>query len=93
MPKIRKPRKRELIRNPRTLYALAIELMDCIDLYWTGDLSEAECREFINYTAQNHKLLAKNGTDINATVKLRIGQRRIELIDKFLDGYQLQLGK
>lgn len=91
MPRIRKPEKRELIRNPRTMKALAIELMDCIDLYWTGDISEIECREYINYTAKHHKLLAKGGTDLNPTIKGIIGQRRIELIEKFLEGYQLQL--
>lgn len=91
MPRIRKPEKRELIRNPRTMKALAIELMDCIDLYWCGDLSEAECKEFINYTARHHKLLSKGGTDLNPTVKSIIGTRRIELIEKFLENYQLQL--
>lgn len=91
MPKIRKPEKRELIRNPRTMKLLAIELMDCIDLYWTGDLSEAECRDYINYTAQHHKLLANGGSDLNPTIKAIIGQRRAKLIEKLLEGYQLQL--
>ncbi len=89
--KVRKPEKRELIRNPKTMKDLARELINCIDLYWCGDLTEVECKEYINYTARNHKLLAKNGTDINNTVKIIIGARRIELIEKFLEGYQLHL--
>lgn len=91
MSGVKKPEKRELIRNPKTMKDLAKEIMSCTDLYWCGDLSEAECREFINYTALHHKLLVKNGTDINPTVKIIIGRRRVELIEKFIEGYQLHL--
>lgn len=91
MGSVKKPEKRELIRNPKTMKDLAKEIINCIDLYWCGDITEAECREYINYTARHHKLLAKNGTDINPTVKIVIGARRVELLEKFLEGYQLQL--
>lgn len=79
------------IRNPRSLKLLAKEIIRITDDYWTGKIDESILRDYIHYVASNTKLLANNGTDLNITVKLAIGKKRIALVMKMLEGYQIRI--
>lgn len=79
------------IKNPKSVKALAKELIKICDLYWTGNESEEILKSYINYVARHNKLLENNGKELNRTIRTIIGKRRVALISIMLDGYQLQL--
>ena len=79
------------IRNPRSLKSLAKEIIRIADDYWTGKIDESILRDYIHHVANKTKLLANNGTDINITVKLAIGKKRMALVMEMLDGYQMRI--
>lgn len=80
----------DVIRHPKTVKELAAEIMKVIDAYWGREIKESELRDIIIYwaTHENNKLFA--GNELNSTITKIIGKRRIELVNKMLEGTQLE---
>lgn len=74
------------IKIPKTVVQLANEIKRSCDAYWNRELDENELRELVFAWSRNSKLLQDN--DINRSIKKIVGQKRVDLINKMLDGYQ-----
>lgn len=79
------------IKNPKSVQSLSCELKKICDSYWTGNESEPVLREYVHYVAKHNKLLENNGRDINRSIRTIIGKRRVALVLRMLEGYQLHL--
>lgn len=77
---------------PLTVKALADEIIRATNDYRARQLSNAELRELITWYAATVPGKLFNGADYNPTIKKIIGQRRIELLDTLLNGYQQRVG-
>lgn len=78
----------EFIRHPKTRAELAYELKKACDAYWGREISEIELKEIIYHWAlkENKKLFL--GQDINPTIKIKIGVKRLDLLNNMLEGFQ-----
>lgn len=79
----------DYIKNPKSIRSLSNELKKVCDAYWIGNESEQVLMEYVRHVARHNKLLENNGKDINRSVRTIIGKRRIDLVFRMLDGYQL----
>jgi uncharacterized protein (TIGR04540 family) len=81
----------EIIRNPRSIKALADELIEVCDGYWSRELTEERAKEFIIYWSKYEAKKLFKGKELNSTITKIIGKRRVELINKWLEGTQITL--
>lgn len=79
----------DIQRHPRSVVNLAKELKNLIDAYWSRDISEEQMREYVLYFAKYEKKKLFRANDYSPTIKQRVGKKRLEVIDKVLDGYQM----
>lgn len=81
----------DILKNPTTVKLLAAQIILACDEYIARKLSEKQLRELIFHYAAFHgtKLFSTKG--INPTIINRIGKKRLELLNIFLEGFQQRL--
>jgi len=82
----------DILKNPTTVKMLASQLITACDSYVTLKMTEKQFKELITHYASLHgkKLFSKDR--LNPTVALRIGKKRVELIQIMLSGFQMRFG-
>lgn len=88
---IRKEQKEfnmDILKNPTTVKLLASQIILACDNYIALKMSEKHFKELITHYASCHgkKLFSKDG--LNSTVAIRIGKKRVELVEIMLSGFQ-----
>ena len=81
----------DIIRNPKTVKDLAGEIIKVCDGYWSRNINENEAKDLINYWSKDEAIKLFKGKELNSTVTKIIGKRRVELINKWLEGTQIKL--
>jgi uncharacterized protein (TIGR04540 family) len=81
----------EIIRNPKSIKAMAEEIKKLCDGYWSRKISEAEAKEIVIYWSRSQGGKLFKATELNSTITKIIGMKRIVLINKWLDGTQIKL--
>lgn len=81
----------EILKNPRTIKDMATQIKFLCDGYWSRSISEKEAKEMVFYWGNHEGRKLFKGKDLNPTIKKIIGKRRIELVEKWLQGYQIKL--
>lgn len=79
----------DIIRNPKSIKSLANEIILVCDNYWSRQLSENEAKEFIVYWSKHEGIKLFKGKELNTTITKIIGKKRIELINEWLEGTQI----
>ncbi len=79
----------DIIKNPETIKSLAHEIKIVCDGYWSRQISEYDAKEYIIYWAVHEGKKLFKGNELNSTLSMIIGKRRIELINKWLEGTQI----
>lgn len=81
----------DILKNPTTVKLLANQIISACDNYIALKISEKQFKELIFHYASQHgkKLFSKNG--LNPTVTIRIGKKRVELVEIMLSGLQTKL--
>lgn len=70
---------------------LAKELIRLIDQYWARQINQKELQEAIYFYASSEGDKLFRASEINATVRDRVGKMRLKVIEKMLEGYQTKL--
>ena len=81
----------DILKNPTTVKSLAIQLIEACDAYIGLKMPEKQFKELITHYASQHgkKLFSHKG--LNPTIFIRIGKKRVELINIMLVGFQNKL--
>lgn len=81
----------DFIRHPKTRTELAAEIKKACDSYWGREITEAQLKEILYHWAlkENKKLF--QGQEINPTIKIKLGVKRLDLVNNMLDGLQNKL--
>ena len=81
----------DILKNPTTVKLLAIQLIEACDAYIASKMPEKQLKELIIHYASQHgkKLFSCNG--LNPTIIIRIGKKRVELVNIMLVGFQNKL--
>lgn len=79
-------KKPSFIALPKSVKALAEEIKKAVDFYWNREISEIELKEILWKWATTGKLL--RGNDYNPTILRLCGKKRMEVVDKLLEGYR-----
>lgn len=78
-----------VLKNPTTIKLLASQIIIACDDYISLKMPEKQFKELIMYYASQHgKKLFSNG-GLNPTIAIRIGKKRLGLINIMLSGFQL----
>ena len=80
----------DIIRNPKTVKDLANEIIKVCDGYWSRQIPEANAKEFITYWSKHEAIKLFKGKELNSTITKIIGKKRVDLLNKWLEGTQLQ---
>jgi uncharacterized protein (TIGR04540 family) len=78
----------KLMKHPKTIKDMAYEIRKAVDMYWARQISEIELKEILFFWATNEGKKLFKANDLNPTVKFLIGERREDLINKLLEGFQ-----
>lgn len=81
----------EFVKYPSSVKALAIEINKAVDAYWGRQIKEKELRELIFFWAENEPLKLFRASDFNPTIKQRVGSKRLAVVQKILEGFQMKL--
>ena len=81
----------DIIRNPKTVKALANEIIRVCDGYWAREIPEAIAKEFVVYLSRYEAIKLFKGKAFNTTITKIIGKNRIALINKWLEGTQVKV--
>lgn len=78
-----------VLKNPTTVKLLASQIIIACDDYISLKMPEKQFKELIMHYASQHgkKLFSKGG--LNPTIAIRIGKKRLELVNIMLSGFQL----
>lgn len=79
----------QFIRHPKTRYEMANEIKRVCDQYWANSISDTEFKELIlHYKTNVSEILFGDpiGKQINPTIEIKIGVKRLNLIKKVLNG-------
>jgi uncharacterized protein (TIGR04540 family) len=81
----------DILKNPATVKSLAIQLIEACDAYIASKMPEKQFKELITHYASQHgkKLFSHKG--LNPTIIIRIGKKRVELVNIMLVGFQNKL--
>jgi len=81
----------QYLSSPKSIKELGREIRKVCDDYWSRKLPEELAKKFIlNWASTEGKKLF-SGNDLNPTIKIVIGKKREELVNKFLEGTQYSL--
>jgi uncharacterized protein (TIGR04540 family) len=80
----------QYIKDPGTIKDLAFEIKKITDDYWGRRIHEASAKELIFYWSKYHGDKFFMGADLNPTVKIIIGKKRINLINLWLNETQIK---
>lgn len=78
--------KKDFIKMPKSVVQLADEIKRAVDMYWNRELKQIELKELVWCWASSGKLLKAD--DISSSIKKIIGKKRVDVIEKLLEGYQ-----
>lgn len=78
----------EIIRNPRNIKELANEIIKVCDGYWARQIPEGSAKEHVVYWSRHEGKKLFKAKEFNPTVVKIIGKKRVELLEKWLEGYQ-----
>lgn len=81
----------DFLKYPKNIKDLAYELRRVIDMYWARQIDEKDLREIIIYYGlhEGRKLFKAN--ELNPTVKIILGHKRADVVNKMLAGIQTKL--
>ena len=74
----------DIVKNPKTIKDLALEIIKVCDGYWSKQMTESEAKEFIDYWSINAAIRLFKGKEINPGVIRYIGKRRTEQVNNWL---------
>jgi hypothetical protein len=77
---------------PTGVVELANELKKAVNDYKARKISTSELQEIVLFWAHHSPDKLFDGIDYKLTVKKVVGLRRMSVVDKMLDGYQMPLG-
>lgn len=80
-----------ILKNPTTVKLLANQIILACDGYIALKMTEKQFRDLMMHYASQHgkKLFSKDG--LNPTVTIRIGKKRVELVNIMLSGFQMRV--
>lgn len=81
----------DIQRHPSSVVKLAKEMKKLIDAYWGRQISEKEMKEHIIYFAKYENKKLFRGPEYSPTVKQRLGKKRMEVVEKMLEGHQYRI--
>lgn len=76
----------DVLKHPPTVTCLASEAKKVCDAYWKKEISESELKDLVLHWATYEKCKLFKNKDFNPTVKKILGKKRIELLQKMLNG-------
>lgn len=82
-----------IIKSPRTIKGLAYEINNVCDNYWARKIPEIDAKNFIIYWSKFEAEKLFKGAEINSTIRKIIGKKRTELLNKWLEGTQIEIYK
>ena len=77
---------------PTGVIELANELKKAVSDYKARLISTSELQEIVLFWAHNSPENLFDGSDYKLTVKKVVGSRRMAVVDKILDGFQMPMG-
>ena len=80
----------DILKNPTTVKMLANQPIIACNSYIALKIPEKQFKELITHYASRHgkKLFSREG--LNPTVAIRIGKKRVELVQIMLSGFQMR---
>lgn len=81
----------EFLKYPKTIVILSNEIKRITNDYNARKIGNEELKEIILWYANKCGEMMFQGQSYNPTLKKNIGKRRIKLLEKILEGYQLTL--
>lgn len=81
----------DYIQYPPTIKKLAYEIKRVLDDYFARRIDNAQVKECILFWASSSPEKLFNANDINNTIKLIIGVKRLSVLNKLLEDYQVQI--
>jgi len=83
----------EIIKHPKNVKALGEEIKKACDMYWGREISEIQLKEIFFYWASKEGRRFFQEQDYRPAIKQIIGKRRLELVDRMLEGFQFRIEK
>lgn len=83
----------EIIKNPKTVKGLASEITRVCDEYWSRQMEESVAKQYIIYWSKYEGKKLFKGEELNSTITKIIGKKRVDLVNKWLEGTQIKLGE
>ena len=80
------------VMYPISVVELSNELKRAVSDYTARYISTSELEEILLFWAHNSPDKLFDGNDYKLTVKKVVGKRRMSIVDKMLDGYQMTIG-
>jgi uncharacterized protein (TIGR04540 family) len=80
----------QYLKDPGTVKDLAFEIKKVTDDYWARKISESIAKEHILYWSKFHSDKLFMANDLNPTIKIIIGKKRLKLLNLWTSGYQLK---
>jgi uncharacterized protein (TIGR04540 family) len=74
-----------------TVNELAQEIVAACNAYKQRSISSSELSNILMHYAVKYPHKLFNGSDINSTIKLKIGKKRTDVLSNMLAGYQPRL--
>jgi uncharacterized protein (TIGR04540 family) len=81
----------DFLQYPPTVKYMAQEINRITNDYYARKISNEQLRDCILFWATNSPELLFQGEDFKPTIKIISGQRRVELLNKLLAGYQIKM--
>jgi uncharacterized protein (TIGR04540 family) len=78
----------QYLKNPKTVKGLASEIKNICDDYWSRKIQENLAIDFIIQYATYDSDKFFRGSELNPTLVKILGKKRVELVNKFLQGTQ-----
>lgn len=79
----------EIIKNPKTIKSLANEIISVCNNYWSRKLSEENAKNYILYWSKHESKKLFKGNHLNSTITKIVGKKRVDLLNKWLEGTQI----
>ena len=76
---------------PATITQLVQELRRACDDYNARRITNNDFRELVLYYAQEHPEKIFAGDDYNPTLQIKLGKKRMAMLEKMLEGYQFKI--
>lgn len=78
----------QYMQYPTKVKEVANEIIRACNDYKARKIGNIQLKEVVMYYAMNYPEKLFNAEDLNPTIKKMIGQQRIDIVNKLLEGYQ-----